>query len=73
MEKIKKNICENCEKICKQNPKYTWYPSKCSDMILKIKNNLKCVYCGKPIPYEGSCSYCGHKEDVALGKLGEAI
>lgn len=33
----------------------------------------KCVYCNKPLPYEGTCSVCGHREDMSLGKLGEPL
>jgi len=33
-----------------------------------IKKNF-CVYCNRPIPYEGSCEGCGRKEDEALGKI----
>ena len=32
---------------------------------------FKCVYCGYPIKYEGSCDKCGRKEDIALGKIEE--
>ena len=34
-------------------------------------DNPQCVYCNKPIPYEGACESCGRKEDIALGKYGE--
>lgn len=37
----------------------------------KRKRSFKCVYCNKPIPHEGACESCGHKEDVALGKIEE--
>ena len=37
--------------------------------MVKRKKKYKCVYCGCPIPYEGSCESCGRKEDVALGKI----
>lgn len=60
--------CDTCEKTCKQDPKYVWLPSKCPDLVARIKNNFKCVYCNMLIPYEGACPKCGHKEDVALGK-----
>lgn len=33
------------------------------------KRKYKCVYCDRPIPYEGSCEACGRKEDVTLGKI----
>jgi rubrerythrin len=29
----------------------------------------RCVYCGAPIKYQGSCDICGHAEDEALGKV----
>jgi len=33
------------------------------------KKELKCVYCGCLIEWGSSCEPCGHKEDVALGKV----
>jgi len=34
-----------------------------------MKRKHKCTYCGCPVEWEGSCDSCGHKEDVALGKV----
>ena len=31
--------------------------------------DYRCVYCGKPISYQGSCDVCGYIEDKALGKV----
>ena len=37
----------------------------------EVKEQPRCTYCNRPIQYEGSCDSCGHKEDVALGKIEE--
>ena len=59
------------EELIKQLKACITGDNEMSSRIKKRKKSFKCVYCDKPIPYEGSCEICGRKEDKALGKLEE--